>query len=434
MKFVWALLCAVLTVGATQADDAAVARKIVRAVERDREAAIALLEKAVNINSGTLNFDGIREVGDLFKAQFETLGFRSTWVDGAPFGRAGHLVLERPGKGPRILLIGHLDTVFERSHPFQRAERIDAHTLRGPGAADMKGGIVVALTALRALRTVGSLDNLYLTLVLNGDEENIGDPQDLARAALIQAAQRTDVALGLENADDDPRTAVVARRSSSHWQLTVQGRAAHSSRIFSADVGAGAAYELARILNAFYSQLHEQRYLTFSPGVVLAGSNLDFDHAAVRGSAVGKTNIVADRAVALGDLRALSREQLAQATATMERIAAASLPHTQSTLTFKHNYPPMPPTPGNQRLLEIYDRVSRTLGHGPVTAVDPTRAGAADISFAATHVRMNLDGLGLLGGHAHTAQEFADLRTFKIQAERLALLLYRLAREKPLRP
>lgn len=431
MKSLLILLAAALGVASmpTRADEAATRAQIVAFVQREQGPAIDLLERAVNINSGSLNLDGVRTVGALFRAQFEPLGFAATWIDGAPFGRAGHLVLRRPGRGPRVLLIGHLDTVFDRSHPFQRFERVDAHTVRGPGVVDMKGGIVVALTALRALAELQALDGLQVTLVLHGDEEDPGEPLDATRAALIDAARAADVALGLENAADDPQTAVTARRSSSQWQLAVTGRTAHSSRIFNDQVGAGAGYELARVLTGFYTQLHGQPHLTFSPGVVLSGSQLDFDAVAIRGTAGGKTNVVADRAMAMGDLRALTPRQLEQAVKTMESVVVQSLPQTRSTLTFTHTYPPMPPTDGNRRLLELYDGVSRTLGHGPVAALDPGRAGAADISFAAAHVPMNLDGLGLLGGHAHTAQEFADLRTFPIQAQRLALLLYRLSRD-----
>lgn len=435
MRRMLALACALLSTGfePVLADKAAVQTQLVQFIQREQAPAVQLLERAVNINSGTLNLEGVRAVGSLFQEQFEALGFKGTWVEGAAFQRAGHLVLKREGKGPRVLLIGHLDTVFDRTHAFQRIERVDEHTLRGPGTADMKGGIVVALTALRALQAAHTLDDLDLTLVLNGDEEDLGEPRDASRATLIAEARRADIALGLENAADDPGTAVIGRRSSSHWQLEVRGRTAHSSRIFNDEVGAGAAYELARVLDEFYEQLHRERNLTFSPGVLLSGSNVELDGDAMRGTASGKTNIVADRAIAIGDIRALTPAQLDRAVSSMQTIVSKSLPQTASTLTFTHNYPPMPPSPGNERLLAMYDVVSRALGYGAVKAVDPARAGAADISFAAAFVPMNLDGLGLLGGKAHTAQEFADLRTFPIQTQRLALLLYTLAHEQNVR-
>jgi len=141
-----------------------------------------------------------------------------------------------------------------------------------------------------------------------------------------------------------------------------------------------------------------------------------------------KSNIVAPVAVASGDLRALTPEQIERTQKRMREIVAAHLPQTDAEIIFDEGYPPMAPTAGNQRLLEIYDGVSRDLGFGPVTAVNPRRAGAADISFAASHVAMALDGLGLLGGGNHTPNEFADLRNFQIQTQRLAVLLYRLGR------
>src|SRR5215207_3645257 len=117
-------------------------RAIVSAVDAGNAGALELLEKAVNINSGTHNFPGVRAVGVLFRHELDALGFKTTWVDGTPFKRAGHLVAEHPGKGPRMLLIGHLDTVFERDSPFQSFQRVDDRTAKGPGIIDMKGGDV----------------------------------------------------------------------------------------------------------------------------------------------------------------------------------------------------------------------------------------------------------------------------------------------------
>src|SRR5688572_21364288 len=127
-------------------------RAIVAAVDAGNGAALDLLEKAVNINSGTHNFPGVRAVGALFRREFEALGFKTTWIDGAPFKRAGHLVAEHPGKGKRMLLIGHLDTVFEKDSPFQAFQRIDDKTAKGPGIIDMKGGDVIIIAALKALK------------------------------------------------------------------------------------------------------------------------------------------------------------------------------------------------------------------------------------------------------------------------------------------
>lgn len=400
-------------------------RAVAMHVDGRRAQDLALLQRAVNINSGTFNTEGVRRVGELFRSEFEALGFSVTWVDGTPFGRAGHLVARRGERGPRVLLIGHLDTVFEPDSPF-REFSLEGDIARGPGTSDMKGGIVVMLSALHALAAMDALDDLRLRIVLTGDEEEPGEPLVLARAALVEAARDSDIALGFENADDDPATAVVARRSSSTWTLNVTAPSAHSSQIFRADVGAGAVFEAARILEAFRTQLAGEEYLTFNPGVIAGGAQVEFDPARMTGQVAGKDNIIAPHVMVRGDLRALSVPQRDRARARMQEIVAAHLPLAGAGIAFSDGYPPLAPTDGNRRLLAAFDQASRDLGFGAVTAVDPRRAGAADISFVGGIVPMALDGLGLLGGDNHTEGEFADLRTLRVQAQRLALLLQRL--------
>jgi glutamate carboxypeptidase len=381
----------------------------------------------VEINSGTLNFAGVREVGRIFGEQLAELGFATRWIDGAPFERAGHLVAEREGGGPHLLLVGHLDTVFEPDSPFQAWEPVDATHARGPGATDMKGGDVVMLYALRALLAEGVLDDLRLTVVLTGDEERSGRPLDLARAVLTEV--EADVAIGFEDGDGDPRTAVVSRRGSSSWELRVTGVPAHSSQVFQPEVGAGAVFEAARILAAFYDELRDDPQVTFNPGVVLGGTQVDFDAAQARGSAYGKNNVVAEHAIVAGDLRALTPEAYAATQATMRDIVGRHLPRTRAEIVFVDSYPPLAPTAGNHELLELYSEVSQDLGYGPVAAVDPRNAGAADVSFVAGRVPRVLDGIGLMGTGGHTVDETADLATLPMQTQRAALLLYRLSRE-----
>ena len=429
------LATAVITIGlhsasALGAAPGAPEKAIVAAVKTQQDPSVKLLEQVVNINSGTMNFEGVRAVAAVFRPRFEALGFKTHWVDGAPFGRAGHLVAEHAGppgsKGRHVLLIGHLDTVFEPDSPFQKFERADANIAKGPGTADMKGGIVVALAALTGLKQAGVLDDLHLTVVMHGDEEDAGRPLKLARQTIVEAAEAADIAIGLENAADDPATAVTARRSSGGWQIKVKGISAHSSQIFTDEVGAGAIYELSRILNGFYTELRGEEYLTFNPGLVIGSTQLEFNAEPLQAKASGKDNIVAPVAMASGDLRAITQQQIQQTQERMRKIVSEHLPQTSAEITFDDSYPPMSPSAGNTRLLGLYDGVSRDLGFGPVTAVNPRRAGAADVSFAADHVEMAIDGLGLLGGGAHTPQEFADLRTLQIQAQRLGVLLYRL--------
>ena len=405
-------------------------RSIASAVDAGNASALALLEKAVNINSGTHNVPGVRAVGDVFRQEFTELGFTTAWVDGTPFHRAGHLIANHPGQGPRIILIGHLDTVFEKDSPFQKFERLPGGKARGPGIIDMKGGDVIIVAALKALKTAGLLDRLNVVVVMTGDEEEAGDPHAAARAALVQAAAGAKYALGFEDGSGDPKYAVTARRGTSSWKLQVKAKPGHSSQIFRGEIGYGANYELARILDGFRRRLAGEPHLTFNPSLVLGGTAVDLDEALARGTASGKTNVIAESAVAIGDLRTLSKQQLDHARRVMTSVVSTTpLTHTDATITFTDGYPGLPPGPGNAKLLAEYDRVSRDLGFGAVTAVSPDRAGAADVAFIADRVPSILDGIGLMGHDDHSPQETADLTTLPSQTKRAAVLLYRLTQE-----
>lgn len=388
--------------------------------------ALALLERIVNINSGTMNIAGVRRVGDILRAELDSLGFTTTWVDGASFNRAGHLVAVHPGNGPKILLIGHLDTVFEPTSPFQKFERRGDSTARGPGIIDMKGGDVIIITALKALRDAGVLAGMNVTVVFDGDEEAAGSPTMAARQALVDAAQGAAVAIGFEDGAGDPTTAVVARRSATTWKLTATGLAGHASQIFRDDLGAGAVNEAARILSEFYRKLAGEQYLAFSAGMIVGGSGVTMDSTLTAGTASGKTNVIAERVMVSGDMRTISPGQLARTKAAMTEIVSRHLPHTDASIEFLDGYPPMAPTEGNRRLLSLYDRASQDLKFGAVAGVDPSRAGAADVAFVAGVVPMVIDGVGLSGHDDHSDRETADLRMLPVQAKRAAVLLHRL--------
>ena len=169
--------------------------KIIAIAERDKESAIALLARTVNINSGTMNHLGVKAVGEVFAEEFQHLGLTTTWYDMSEVNRAGHLFAETAGEsGSRcLLLIGHLDTVFELDSPFQKFDRQGDHAT-GPGVNDMKGGDVVILYALKALKEVSVLDDLKLIVALIGDEEKSGSTKSISRYHLIEAAKRCDIA------------------------------------------------------------------------------------------------------------------------------------------------------------------------------------------------------------------------------------------------
>ncbi|HTL45372.1 MAG TPA: M20/M25/M40 family metallo-hydrolase [Vicinamibacterales bacterium] len=407
-----------------------VERKIVEAIDASNGAALALLQKVVDINSGSQNLAGVRAVGEVFRAEFDALGFKTTWIDGAPFKRAGHLIAEHAGPGPKILLIGHLDTVFEPDSPFQKFQRIDDRTATGPGVIDMKGGDVIIVYALKALKAAGVLDRMNVVVVMTGDEEDTGEPQALARKALVEAAKGAEYAIGFEDGPGDPRYAVTARRGTSSWKLEVTAFPAHSSQIFRSDVGYGAIFEAARILDAFRTKLAGEEHLTFNPSVIAGGTTVELDPVTTRGTVFGKTNVIPDKAIAIGDLRTLSKAQLQHARDAMKAALEGALPHTKATITFEDGYPSLAPSEGNAKLLAMYGQASRDLGFGPVEAVSPDRAGAADVSFVADEVPAIIDGVGLMGHDDHTPAETADLTTLPSQTKRAAILLYRLSQPR----
>ena len=407
-----------------------VEKKIVDYVDQHKSEALKLLEEVVNINSGSMNFDGVKKIGQIFISELDALDMETRWVDGKSFQRSGHLIAEQKGKGPTLLLIGHLDTVFEPDSPFQQFKILNDTIAQGPGIADMKGGDVILVKALEALMEVGLLKEMNIIVVMTGDEELSGRPLELARKDLIDAAKAADYALGFENGDGDPTTAIVSRRGSIGWELKVTGVPAHSSQIFREDVGAGAIFEASRILNGFYEQMAEEQFLTFNPGMMVAGTSVEYDKAKKSGTAFGKNNVVSKDVIVTGDLRTISPEQLEKAKATMKGIVSKNRPQTTAKITFGEGYPPLAPTDGNYKLLDYFDRVSRDLGFGPVTAVDPIKAGAADVSFTAGHVEMAIDGLGLGGADDHTVNETGDLRTLPMQIKRAAVLMYRLSAGK----
>ncbi len=406
---------------------------IVKAVDKHTESAIELIKTAVNMNSGTMNFEGVRAVGSLFQKELDKLGFKTVLTNGEAYGRAGHLIATRKGKkGPKFLLIGHLDTVFELESPLQEYTMLNDSIMKGPGVADMKGGDVIIILVMQALKDAGVLDDMSIEIVMTGDEEKSGNPIGLSKKDLIDAAKRADIALGFENGDNNPKTIVASRRGSADWELKVTGEPAHSSQIFTKDIGAGAIYESSRILNEFYVQLAKEKDLTFNPGYIIGGTTLKPGSDGTGGHAFGKSNVVSQEASVRGDLRAVSLSQLIQAKATMKKIVSENYSKTSAELIFGEGaYPPLTLTEGNLKLLEYFNSVSQDLGFGSVTAVNPRNAGAADISFTSEYVDMAIDGLGLTGGGGdHTINETGNLNTVATQAKITAVLMYRLVNSK----
>lgn len=404
---------------------------MVRTVDAEQERTLAMLEKWVNQNSGSLNIEGVTKVGEMLRAELEPLSFKVEWIDMRAAGRAGHIVATHAGSrdGKRLLLIGHLDTVFEPDSSFQRWERRGNLGI-GPGSGDDKGGMAVIVAALRAMKAAGTLKNAN-EVVLTGDEEDSGNPIELARRDLIAAGKRADVALDFEGLSQEQGKDLgsIARRSSGSWTVTVTARPAHSSGIFSADAGYGAIYELSRIIDAFRRELPEDK-LTFNVGLIGGGQTTELDAGRIRLSATGKTNIIPATAIARGDLRALTQEQIDRTQAKMRAIVAKPLPGATAKIEFDHDgYPPMAPTPGNRALLDQLNLVNRDMGLPTMDIQDPAKRGAGDISFVAGDVD-GLVGLGPAGEGSHAPGEAVDIASIWRQSKRAAILMTRLSHEK----
>jgi glutamate carboxypeptidase len=427
---------AVLALAAALAATPAVAKlsapeaAMTKTVDAEYERSVALLERLVNQNSGTLNLPGVEAVSKMMRAELEPLGFTVRWVPQGAAKRAGHLIAMHTGKpgAKRLLLIGHLDTVFEPDSGFLKFER-QADKAKGPGAGDDKGGLVVIVSALRAMQAAGTLKNANIEVQLTGDEEDSGDPLAISRKDLIEGGKRADVALDFEGliVIDGQDWGSIARRSAGSWTVTATGNSAHSSGVFSKEAGYGAIYELARILDQFRRELPETN-LTYNVGLIAGGQTAKLDAGQVRAEATGKTNIIPPIAIARGDLRALSNDQIARTQAKMKTIVGQHLPGTGATLSFDEGYPAMAPTPGNTALLAKLNTINADLGLKTMPALDPLKRGAGDISFVAGDVD-GLVGLGTDSEGDHTPRETVDLASIKRQAKRAAILMTRLSQE-----
>jgi glutamate carboxypeptidase len=219
------------------------------------------------------------------------------------------------------------------------------------------------------------------------------------------------------------------RFCSGSWTLTVSGRSAHSSGIFSPGVGYGAVYELARVLDEFRRELPEQN-LTYNVGLITGGATAELQDGGLKGVATGKTNIIAGTAIARGDLRALTQDQIDRTKAKMQAIVARPLPGTTSVLSFDPgDYPPMAPTEGNRAILTKLNTVNRDMGLAEMGELPPSQRGAGDISFVAADVD-SLAGMGASGSGSHAPGETVDIPSIFKQAKRTAILLSRLAKDR----
>lgn len=434
-------LIALLLAGAAplfaQAPPTPVEAKMIKAVDAETPASIALLEQLVNMNSGTMNLPGVIAVKDVLVPKIEALGFKVVWHPMEQLDqRAGDLVATHPcpagtGKcGKRILAIGHMDTVFELSSPFQKYSIVpdsNGKVAMGPGTNDMKGGLVVLLAALDAMKAAGTLTNTEIAIVLSGDEESHGNPVSISRKDMVDAAKQSDIALEFETGGlvEGKDAASISRRGAIAWHLETSGKTGHSSGIFNKSMGYGAIYELTRIIDAFRTQLIEPG-MTYNVGLIVGGTSATVTGA--NATATGKSNVIPPVAIANGDLRCISDEQATKIQAKMQAIVAAHLARADANISFGDGYPAMPPTEAGHTLVKQLNQVNATLGYPAMEEMDPMQRGAGDISFVAPYIP-GLVGTGAMGSGAHAEGETVLLDSIPRQAKRAALLMYRLSHQ-----
>ena len=418
-------------------------QKVMDYIDANMPRAITLLKESVDINSGTLNIEGVKKVGAIFAREFEKANFKTKWVPMPDsLRRAGHLVASigfnndventmassktKTKKGKKLFLIGHLDTVFEPDMPANPFTMINDSTATGQGVTDMKGGDVIMIIALQALQAQGLLKDANIIAYLTGDEEHAGYPREVSRGDFIESAKQTEIALAFEGANG-LNSVATARRGASGWLLNVKAKTGHSSGVFTPYAGYGAIYEAARIVNEFRVQLSTEKYLTFNPGVFIGGSEMNYDETKATGTAIGKTNIISPAVTVTGDLRFLTEEQKINARKKMQAIVDNSLAGTKATIDFQDGIPSMAPTEGNNKVLEVISGVTQSMGVGPTIAGDPGSRGAGDISYIAAYVDC-IDGLGSSGRGAHAPGETINLKELPYLIKRAALTIYRLSR------
>jgi glutamate carboxypeptidase len=349
------------------------------------------LERMVNVDCGSFTPEGVNEIADLCQARFESGDWKVERLSHEPAegeAQLGDLVIGRleGSGGPRVLMIGHMDTVFDPGTVAERPFRTEGNRAFGPGVSDMKGGLLTGFFAIEALQEAGFEGFGRITYICNPDEE-IGSPwsRDLIRAE----AAESDVALVLEGARENGDI-VSARKGVSDYLIEVLGRASH----------AGVEPERGRsaILEAAHKTVALQALNGRWPGVTV---NVGVVHGGTR------PNVVAERCEIHVDVRSPKEETLAEAEAEVERIANANtVPDVTARVSGGKWHRPMEKKEGGARLAAIAAEVAREMGF---ELADASTGGASDANTTSAAGVPTLDGLGPVGGDDHAPKEWIDL-------------------------
>jgi glutamate carboxypeptidase len=396
-------------------------QRLLRWLDTEEDNMIAMLKRLTNVNSGTLNKDGIDEIGRLLSAELETLGFDLTTLPGNVIEMPScpgsnytidvtdHILANKAGQGKKLLLMGHMDTVFPPNSPFQAFSR-SGDVMYGPGVADMQGGLVVMLFALKALQNAGELNDMAISIFLNSDEE-IGSLS--SRKYLEEQALLHDYGLVYESSGSN--NMVRKRKGLGQARFVVNGRASHAGGAH--QQGRSAIKELAYKIVEIEQLTDYESGVTVNVGVISGGE---------------ARNTIAPCAEALVDLRYPEPQQGIDAVSQFETIfnSVFSYPVDSgeiSTISWTNLHrPPKIPTAESDYLLEKTIAIGRLLGQELGVS---DSGGGTDGSLTQAAGLPTLDSLGVAGAGAHSNREQARVSSLVERAKLSAVLIHRLSAE-----
>jgi glutamate carboxypeptidase len=375
-------------------------KQVYAAAEQHKAESLKLLERLVNIDSGTANEAGLNQVGGIVAEQLKALGARVETVSAAP-AKGNNIIATLTGTGKaRILLMAHMDTVFKDGAAAAKPFYIKDGRAYGPGVMDDKGGIVAAIHALKILQQMNFKDYGSITLLLNTNEETGSTG---TRALIEKMAKDSDVTLNLE-AGRPADGLVVWRKGSGTAVIDVKGRAAHAG--VAPETGRNAATELAHQVLQMQKLGDPQTQTTVNFTVFKTGE---------------AKNVIPDAASAYGDLRVAVPEEFDRVEKDMARIAATRLvPDTRVQTSVVRGFPPMPKNEKSDALAGKAQAIYAELGKKLTLEGS---GGAADASLSAGVGTPTLDGFGIVGGNIHTPDEYAEVESVAPRVYLLARML-----------
>jgi len=383
--------------------------KVLAAAQAARPEQLQLLAQVVNIDSGTGDVEGGRKVVSVLVPRLAALGMTAESVPAEARDLPENTVVTLAGSGrTRILLIGHIDTVFEPGTAARRPYRTDERRAYGPGVADEKGGVVEGVYALKILHDLGFRDFGKIVFLIETSEER-GSPG--TRALIAKLLADADVELNLEPADE-PDMLTVWRKGSATFRIDVKGRAAH----------AGVAPQDGR--NAALELIHQLSGITVFP---TSGSGLTANLTMLQ--AGSRNNIIPEDAWAQINVRVREKAELDRVEAVLRQNAATTvIPDTHVSISCEPAFPPLPVNPATGKLAARAQRIYAEIGRPLQTGGN---GGASESALAADAGVPALDGLGPAGGGYHSDQEFVDLDTVTPRLYLLTRLLMELGPQPP---